>query len=298
MLKTALAALAFCFASATASAQEPAPAAPPAVRFSIIKTASLQTHEWLLFSGGRFEAAENAFSAFLIQHGDQLFLLDSGLGRQVDAQFDADMPGWSRLFFRYDKPVHAVVDQLAEAGIGPIKRIVVSHSHWDHLSGLPDFPQAEVWLAAAEHEVVRKPSQTVGGAWPSQTASTTAWKDIEFSGPTFEGFLASHDMFGDGRVVLVPMPGHTPGSVGLFLTVDSGRRFFFVGDVIWHTGALKDGAPKNWMARWLLDHDVDQTQAAIGLIRAAMARDPKLIVIPAHDAKVQAGLGHFPTWVQ
>ncbi|HEX5686186.1 MAG TPA: MBL fold metallo-hydrolase [Ideonella sp.] len=299
MLKNTLAALAFWSATAIASAAGgDTPAAPSTVRFAIVKTASLQTHEWLLFAGGRFEPAETAFSAFLVRHGDDLFLLDSGLGSQVDSQYRADMPGWNRPFFRYDQPVRPAKDQLAEAGLGPIRRIVVSHSHWDHLSGLGDFPQAEVWLAPAEHELVKKPSQAVGGVWPSQVAGITAWKDIEFDGPAFEGFAASQDMYGDGRAVLVPMPGHTPGSIGLFLTVDSGQRYFFVGDVVWNAGALKEGAPKNWAARWLVDHDVEQTQAAIGLIRAAMARDPKLIVIPAHDAKVQASLGHFPTWVQ
>jgi len=298
MLKTTLAALALCFASATASAADEAPTSPSTVRFAIVKTASLQTHEWLLFAGGRFEPAETAFSAFLVQHGDDQFLFDSGLGSQVDAQYAADMPGWNKLFFRYDKPVRPAKDQLAEAGIKPVTRIVVSHSHWDHLSGLSDFPQAEVWLAAAEHERIKEPSHSVGGVWPSQVEGVTAWKDIEFNGPAFEGFAASHDMYGDGRAVLVPMPGHTPGSIGLFVTVDSGQRYFFVGDVVWNAGALKDGAPKYWAARWLVDQDVEQTQVAIELIRAAMARDPKLVVIPAHDAKAQAALGHFPTWVQ
>jgi len=301
MLKTILAACALAaglLSSAAQAADEtpPSPAAP--VRFAVIKTASLQTQEWLLFAGGRFEPAETAFSAFLVQHGDDQFLFDSGLGSTVDAQYDADMPWWNKLFFRYDKPVRSVKDQLAEAGLGPIPKIIVSHSHWDHLSGLPDFPQAEVWLAAAEHELVKTPSQKVGGVWPSQVAGVTSWKDIAFDGPAYEGFDASHDLYRDGRAVLVPMPGHTAGSVGLFLTVDSGRRFFFVGDVVWNAGALKDGAPKSWLARQFVDHDIEQTQAAIELIRAAMARDPKLVVVPAHDAKVQSTLGVFPSWVQ
>jgi glyoxylase-like metal-dependent hydrolase (beta-lactamase superfamily II) len=301
MLKTLLAAAAFATSllTGTASAADEAPPPPAAsVRFAVIQTASLQTHEWLLFSGGRFEPAETAFSAFLIQHGQDLFLFDSGLGSTVDAQYDADMPWWNKLFFRYDKPVRPVKDQLAQAGLGPIPRIIVSHSHWDHLSGLPDFPQAEVWLAAAEHELVKTPSQKVGGVWPSQVQGVTTWKDITFDGPAYEGFDASHDLYRDGRAVLVPMPGHTAGSVGLFLTVDSGRRFFFVGDVVWNAGALKEGAPKSWLARQFVDQDIEQTQAAVERIRAAMARDPKLTVVPAHDAKVHSALGLFPAWVQ
>lgn len=298
MLKNTLAACSLALGLLASAAAQDAPPTTGAVRFAVVKTASLQTHEWLLFSGGRFEPAETAFSAFLIQHGDDQFLFDSGLGSTVDAQYEADMPWWNKLFFRYDNPVHTVKDQLAEAGIGPVGRIIASHSHWDHLSGLPDFPQAEVWLAAAEHELVKTPSQKVGGAWPSQVGGVSTWKDIPFDGPAFEGFAASHDLYRDGRAVLVPMPGHTAGSVGLFLKVDSGRRFFFVGDVVWNAGALAQGAPKNWLARQFVDQDIDQTQAAITLIREAMARDPQLVIVPAHDAQVQSSLGLFPAWVQ
>ncbi len=53
------------------------------------------------------------------------------------------------------------------------------------------------------------------------------------------GFDESLDLFGDGRLVLVPLPGHTPGSVGLFVTLDSGRRLFFSGDTSWRLEASK-----------------------------------------------------------
>lgn len=294
MLKVLLAALAFCLSGASARADTP----PASVRFAIVKTAARQSSEWLLFAGGRFEAAETVFSAFLIQHGDDQFLFDTGLGRQIDGQYGADMPRWARLFFYYDAPVRPASDQLAAAGIAPISRIVVSHGHWDHLSGLADFPGAEVWLSPAEHHQVETPQGGAGGVWPSQVAGITAWKDIAFNGGPFEGFDASHDLYGDGRVVLVPMPGHTEGSVGLFLTVDSGRRYFFVGDVTWRAAALKTGAPKYWAARWIVDHDAARTQEALERIRAAQARDPQLVVVPAHDGEVQGRLGYFPAWVR
>jgi hypothetical protein len=43
---------------------------------------------------------------------------------------------------------------------------------------------------------------------------------------------------------------------------------------------------------------VDQTQAAIEKIRAVMQRDPGVVVVAAHDARVQADLGFFPAWVK
>jgi glyoxylase-like metal-dependent hydrolase (beta-lactamase superfamily II) len=106
------------------------------------------------------------------------------------------------------------------------------------------------------------------------------------------------DLYGDGTIVLVEMPGHTPGSIGMFVRTTAGKRLFFVGDVVWNAGALAEGRPKFWVARWLADHDAERTQVAIEKIRAAMARDPALVVVPAHDAVAQAGLGYFPQWVQ
>ena len=68
---------------------------------------------------------------------------------------------------------------------------------------------------------------------PSQFAHAIRWVPFQFAAQPFMGFEYSHDLFGDGSLVLVPMQGHTPGSVGLFLTLDDGRRFFFTGDTSW-----------------------------------------------------------------
>lgn len=272
----------------------------PEVSFAVIKTGRVTSKEGLLFSGGSFsQSRDTNFSAFLVKHGETLFLMDAGLGSKVDQQYDDDMPYWNRIAFKYEKSGLPVRAQLDAAAIGPIRRIVLSHAHWDHASGLEDFPEAEVWLSEEEHGFVRDAKSRVGTAWPSQVSNKAfTWKDIAFDAKPHEGFERSLDMFGDGRVVLVPMYGHTPGSVGMFVTVSSGRRYFFVGDVVWAADALKDGRPKFWAARWLVDHDSDETQAVIERIRAAMQRDPSLVVVPAHDAKVQDALGYFPAWVK
>ena len=94
------------------------------------------------------------------------------------------------------------------------------------------------------------------------------------------------------------MPGHTPGSLGLFVTVESGRQYFFIGDVAWTVAALRQGAPKFWVAGKLVDGDAQQTQASLDKVRALMQAEPGLVVIPAHDSVVQDGLGYFPAWVR
>lgn len=282
------------------AAAPPAPPAPavPVVRLAVVRVASLPVREGMLFSGGRFgETATTNFSAFVVEHGTQRLLIDAGLGARIARQYAADMPRWGRPFFRVPEPVDPVRRQLEAAGIGAVSRVLLTHAHWDHASGLEDFPGAEVWAAEAELATVRAARSGIGTAWPSQVSSPALhWRAFAFAGPAFEGFERSEDLFGDGRVVAVPMAGHTPGSVGVFVTVSSGRRFFFVGDVVWTTLALADARPKFWPARQLVDADAEGTQRTIELIRAAQQRDPALVVVPAHDALVQDRLGYFPRW--
>jgi glyoxylase-like metal-dependent hydrolase (beta-lactamase superfamily II) len=270
------------------------------VRFAIINTASLRVREGMVFAGGDFgREVTNNFSAIVVQHGKELFLFDSGLGAQVAAQYRQDMPAWQRPFFRYDDPVVPAAVQLAGSGLPPVSRIILSHSHWDHASGLADFPGAEVWVSPEEREVLGHPGPGVGGAWPSQVATAgIKWRSLKFASVPHEGFARSLDLFGDGSVVLVPMFGHTSGSVGMFVTTSAQRRFFFVGDAVWSAAALAEGAGKFWPARVLVDHDADATAAVIGQIRRVRKAHPELVVVPAHDGGVQDRLGYFPKWVR
>ena len=76
----------------------------------------------------------------------------------------------------------------------PVGTIIISHSHWDHASGISDFPEATVSAPASELEVIRHAGESFGGAWPSQVGSPTIkWKSLEFKPTPHEGFDASLD---------------------------------------------------------------------------------------------------------
>lgn len=274
--------------------------APPTVGFSIIKTSQVSVPQALLVPGGDITLQVNSnFSAFLIKHRDDYLLFDTGLGEQIDAQYQQGMPLWWRPFFTYDKPVLSARAQLDRAGLPPMKRVILSHSHWDHAGGVQDFPEARIGMATDEWARVSAPSTGPGGTWASQVgADTIRWEALVFHPVPFMGYAESLDVYQDGSVVLVPMPGHTPGSVGLFVTVDSGRRYFFIGDVAWTLAALRQGEPKFWVAGKLVDGEAPQTQASLEKVRALMQAAPDLVVVPAHDSAVQDALGYFPAWVR
>lgn len=292
----------FATIAASAGAQESGATASGQtdVSFSIIRTARLPVREGLIYAGGSWtKKVETNFSAMLVKHGTDFFLFDTGLGTRIAEQYQRDMPLWARPFFKYEDPVLPARMQLEQAGVPPIERVILSHSHWDHASAVGDFPQAKVWVAAPELEVIHQAGTSFDGSWPSQVSlKSIDWHVLEFKPVPYEGFESSIDLFQDGKIILVPLFGHTPGSVGMFVTVESGKRYFFIGDVVWRADALANGSPKFWLARLLLDHAVDQTQQTIEQIRRIMTRDPNLVVVPAHDGDVQNALGYFPAWVK
>lgn len=276
----------------------------PETGFAIIKTSRVAVREALLVPGGNFsKTIASNFSAFLIKHRDSYLLFDTGMGRQIEAQYRADMPRTWRPFFNYESPVRPAREQLEQAGFfsqtQSLSRVILSHSHWDHAGGVLDFPEARISVAAAEMALIRQPSSGPGGSWASQIGSEAIqWEALQFKDRPYRGYAQSLDLFEDGHVVLVPMPGHTPGSMGLFLTVDSGQVYFFIGDVAWTVEAVKAGAPKFWAARALVDRHAEQTLQSVAQLRALLQREPGLILVPAHDSAVQDRLGYFPQWVK
>lgn len=272
----------------------------PQVGFSVIKTSKVSVAERLLLPDGSMtKKIDTNFSAFLIKHGDDYLLFDTGLGANIEAQYAQDMPYWARAAFKFDKPVLPARQQLDAAGFAPIQRVIISHGHWDHASGVPDFPEAQIFAAEEEMHSIQHPESGAGTAWPSQVATPgTRWSPLVLKPIAYKGYAQSLDLFNDGSVVLVAMPGHTEGSIGMFVTVDSGKCYFFIGDVAWKAGAVQAGAPKFWAASLVVDRNREQTLRSVEQVRDVARKYPEVVVVPAHDAAVQDALGYFPNWVK
>lgn len=275
-----------------------APSAPPpaALEFAIIKTSEVSTLEGLSYSGGSyFTSTRLQHVAVLVRHPQGSFLFDSGLGKNIDAQF-RDMPLWARPFFSYG-PVTPARTQLDAAGLSEVPRIFLSHAHWDHASALVDFPAAEVWLSEEEKAYLATPHAVA--VFPSQIAPPSIrWHTYALQARPQMGFARSLDIFGDGSAVLLPLPGHTPGSVGLLLTPASGKQYFFIGDTVWKNQAIALQKPKMWIAGALVDNDKAQTMGAIAALHRLQQAYPQLIIVPAHDAAIHDGIGYFPHFVK
>ena len=265
------------------------------LRFALVKTAETETLDAFTVEGGAWtEKAIANHVAVLIEHHAATLLLDTSLGRQVDEQFETEMPWYDKPLLRYGK-VTPVRDQLERAGIR-IDRILLTHSHWDHASGLADFPEVPVWAPYEEIEFSR--IATPPAVLPSQFKHAVRWVPFLFDAQPFMGFERSLDLFGDASMVLVPLDGHTPGSVGLFLTLEDGRRFFFTGDASWRLEGFTGPREKFWISRNMVDNDREGTRKQLEKVNQLMRQYPQLSVIPAHDEAAQRQIGYYPRWVQ
>lgn len=283
---------------ARATAARPAPTV--AVRLAVIKTASSASLEALTYSGGsRMTAFELSHCAILVRHGEAALLFDTGLGEQVTKQFGT-MPAIHRQLLAFTDHRSAKSQLIgADVSVDSIQYIALSHMHWDHASGLEDFPGAEVWTTEEELSVAR----TTGADNPAYilqqyTDETIRWKFLEFPDGPYGAFDKSKDVFGDGAVVLVPMRGHTPGSMGMFVNLPSGKRLLFTGDTTWALEGFTKPADKHWSGQALADRNVDQVRESIVRVRASMEGDPQLLVVPAHDNRVHEKLGLFPSYIE
>lgn len=274
----------------------PSPAAspsPPAqVSVTFYQTGESTRPEWMVVSGGSlFRVRTLVTSAALIRHPRGNILWDTGFRKESKEEVDRFFPWWAKLTLAPDFK-RDVASLLACDGVPAesIRAVVPSHMHWDHAAAIEEFPDAEVWTTPEEREFAhsRKPPVVV----PAQfDAPTVRWKALTFPDPPYEGYPASRDVFGDRTVVLVPLGGHTPGSLGLFVNPPGGRRLFLVGDAAWVADGVRKAAGKFFVAQWIVQEEDAPAAAALAKVREVAARHPDMLVVPSHDPDAQREAG-------
>jgi len=79
--------------------------------------------------------------------------------------------------------------------------------------------------------------------------------------------------------------GHTPGSVIIFVTLPSGTRYAFVGDVVYQLEGITLREERPWLVRRKADTDAKQNRENLLRMVALKERLPELIIVPAHDIR-------------
>ena len=162
--------------------------------------------------------------SFLVAHPRGRLLFDTGIHAQarVDPIGRLGAERAKRLSVK-SKAGEDVVPQLALLGLGPddVHYVANSHLHFDHCGGNEFFPRATFLVQNAEMEAARRP-----GFAPGYNPSP-----IDFDHPLDYRLIdGEHDVFGDGRVILFPTFGHTPGHQSLRVRLGKGGDMVCAAD--------------------------------------------------------------------
>ncbi len=270
-----------------------------AVKFSLslIETGYAKTPEAFVFKGGNlFKSRKLSHVSVLIQHPKGTFVFDTGLGSEINGQFHDQFSFLDRQLFKFTK-LNSLKETLIKNSFNPdsIDFIIPTHLHFDHASGIEDFPNAIVWTTKAEHNHAFSEEATPPAFIKAQyDADFIKWKFMEFSTTPYELFNESYDVFQDGTVVLVKLPGHTKGSIGMFVNLKSGQRYFFTGDLTWAAEAFIKPAEKHIIPRNKVDADPEKVKEYIVKVHHLNRQKPEIKLIPAHDHNAQLNIAHFP----
>jgi glyoxylase-like metal-dependent hydrolase (beta-lactamase superfamily II) len=223
---------------------------------------------------------QNSLASFVVTHPAATFIVDPGVCVDVGVRAVAQLPAVLRAAVRPRADVVPTVSALAEQGYASadIDFALPTHAHWDHMCGLLDLPGVPVYLHRTEHDwLATGPTAPVGGVRDSLEGRTTI--DYDLDGPPVLTFTRSHDLFGDGSVVLVDLAGHTPGSVGVLLHTSTGY-VLLAGDAAWHSYQVEDIRQKSSYPGGLADQDRAQAFRSVHRLHAVKDR---VTVVPTHD---------------
>jgi len=145
-----------------------------------------------------------------------------------------------------------LISQLEQLGLKPadIKAMAVSHTHPDHIGNVEMFPTAMLYVQRAEYE------------WPG--ANNQPRFKPEHPVTLLDG---DRDVFGDGSIMILSTPGHTPGHQSLLVKLPKTGEVVLSGDAVHFKS--------NWDNRRVpaLNSNKDQTLASMQRIADTLAKD-------------------------
>ena len=178
-------------------------------------------------------------------------------------------------------PKQTIPELLGQLDITPaqVKYVGLSHSHGDHIGQANLFPQATLLVGKGDWEVLSDAKVT-----PNQSA-IAPWLS---GGSKVEPLTADKDVFGDGSVIILNMPGHTPGHRSLLVRLKGMGNVLLTGDLAhFHENYDSNGVPS-------FNTDRAATLASIDRFKQ-IAKNLKATVIIQHD---QRDIGKLPLFPQ
>jgi len=206
------------------------------------------------------------FSCYLIKHGNEYMVWDTGFA-----------PGTNP-----NAPKVGIVDRLKELNVTPeqIKYVGISHFHADHTGQLAPFTNATLFIGTGDWDQITSPT-------PMQGANVAGFKTWIDEKRKVEPQTLDKDVFGDGTVIVLRTPGHTPGHSALLVRLKDMGPVLLTGDAVhFHENYEKNGVPAFNYDRAATIASIERMKQIVGNVKAT--------VIIQHDMRDIGKLPAFP----
>jgi glyoxylase-like metal-dependent hydrolase (beta-lactamase superfamily II) len=262
-----------------------APGGPASVtRMVVLQCGENSTKDVSPWSPGVNVGEPRVFSnnCYLIQHGPDWFLWDTGNNDAIALQPDGVQTAGGRLTARMPK---TLIRQLQEIGVQPtdIRHLAFSHMHGDHCGNGNYFTAATLYMQRVEYEAAFGPDVARFNYNPATYGDLRNNHVLMLSG--------DFDVFGDGSIVIVATPGHTIGHQSLFVRLPRSGPVVLSGDLAHFR--------ENWEARRVpaINYDREQTLASMQKIDTLLQATGAQLWIN-HDRTQSDRIPHAPESIE
>ena len=261
------------------------PEASPPKTMQIFQIPTGVNHRSAAFAyrgGSFFDKREFSMSVVLVRHPKGDLLIDAGFGKDVKKHFSS-MPFYFKMITDFDPGISAA-EQLDKLGYNKdsLKAILLTHAHWDHVSGIPDFKNTPILVSENELKFINGLDKFSALA---RSFTNAKYISYSFQQKAYLGFPLSYDFYGDGSIVIVPAPGHTPGSVIIFITLPTGKRYAVIGDLAWQVEGVNELEERPFLQSELGDDDRALVRENLQKMYAIHEKFPAITIMPAHDER-------------
>jgi len=234
-----------------------------ALRINVLKFAESRRSKKFSVQGAPDEASVQARTVFQVVFADGTVMIDSGMDEQVHRFFGRGVI----------EPYYPDAAKQVERALRSARAIIITHEHGDHVAGVIRTPLiAEL---APKTLLTRTQIQALESDPQMPEIKITPDMASHYNLVDYEKFLP----FGPG-MALIKAPGHTPGSQMVYVALESGREYLFIGDTAWHMDGVRLIKGKD--APWIQE-DQAALLAQLEWLNELYRTEKNVFIIASHD---------------
>lgn len=253
-------------------------------RMYILECGEGRTSDVSIWSPGVDVGVAREFSdnCYLIRHGQDWLLWETGISDAVADKPEGVVVGGGILTLYVRKTLQS---QLAQLGVAPteITHMAFSHFHGDHVGNANLFTNAKVLVQRAEYDAAFGPDAAKYGFNPALYGKLKDNPTVKLEG--------DHDVFGDGSVIIIATPGHTPGHQSLLVRLPKQGAVILSGDMVHFR--------ENWDAQRVPARNFDREQSLRSMERiASLLVAEGAVLWINHDRTQSSGMPRVPRYAE